>query len=183
MNNMAGPAGIWPEEHTQELIRLCEEKLSYRAIAREMNAKFGTAYTKNAVLGKALRIGINKEAASSAPGVPRAPRAPRRPSQPRTPRKQISTVRIVSANGNSNAMRAFRSVSFELAKLRCVEIVPRNISLLDLGPEDCRYPYGDKDILFCGHPKAPGSPYCMPHHALCNEPPRIPIQKFAGVAA
>jgi len=184
MNNMAGPiAGLWPEEHTQELIRLCGEKYSYRAIAGAMNEKFGTSYTKNAVLGKAARIGLAKEAAPSVPGN-RKPKADRKtPYKARAPRKRIETVRIVSANGNSNAMRAFKSVSFELAQLRCVEIVPRHLSLIDLEAGDCRYPYGDGPMTFCGHPAHAGSSYCQSHMILCQEPPRVPIHRFAGVAA
>lgn len=184
MNNMAGPvAGLWPEEHTQELIRLCAEKLSYRQISALLNEKFGTSYTKNATLGKAARIGIQKESAPSIPGNHK-PRADRNtPYKIREPRRKIETIRIVRANTNSNAMRIIRSVSFEQEKLRCVEIVPRHLSLIDLEPSDCRYPYGDDQITFCGHPKHVGSAYCLPHHALCSQPPRIPIQRFAGVAA
>jgi GcrA cell cycle regulator len=184
LNNPLGPvAGLWPEEHTQELTRLCGEKLSYRTIATMLNEKFGTSYTKNAVLGKAARIGIVKESAPSVPGN-RKPKADRKqPYKARTPRKWVEAVRIVPANGNSNAMRVIRSVVMEQAKLRCVEIVPRHLSLIDLEPNDCRYPYGDDHITFCGHQKMSGSAYCVPHHALCNEQPRIPIQRFAGVAA
>ena len=184
-NNMKGPiAGAWPEEHVRELARLCEEKYSYRAIAGVMNAKFGTNYTKNAVLGKAARVGISKESAPSVPGN-KKPKADRKaPYKARAPRKWVETTRIVSANGNSNAMRVIRSVVIEQERLRCVEIVPRNVSLIDLEPGDCRYPYGGHDdpITFCGHPKREGSSYCVPHHALTSEEPRIPIQRFGRAA-
>lgn len=58
----------------------------------------------------------------------------------------------------------------EPVKLRCVGVQPRLISLLDLEPGDCRYPYGgDKEgeeITFCGHPRRQGSSYCAPHFRL-----------------
>jgi GcrA cell cycle regulator len=58
----------------------------------------------------------------------------------------------------------------EPVKLRCVGVRPRLIALLELAPGDCRYPYGgDKEgeeIAFCGHPRHPGSSYCMPHFRL-----------------
>ena len=124
-----------------------------------------------------------KESAPSIPGNSK-PRADRKtPYKTRAPRKWIETVRIVPANGNSNAMRVIRTVSLEVTKLRCTEIVPRNVSLIDLESDDCRYPYGTDEITFCGHLKQPGSAYCAAHHALCNEPPRVPINKYAGVAA
>jgi GcrA cell cycle regulator len=55
-------------------------------------------------------------------------------------------------------------------KLRCIGITPLLKALVDLGPGDCRYPYGgDKEgeaITFCGHPRFPGSSYCTPHFLL-----------------
>ena len=55
----------------------------------------------------------------------------------------------------------------EMPKLRCVEIVPRHLALVDLEPGDCRYPYGGDEegeaITFCGHARHPGSSYCVSH--------------------
>ena len=62
----------------------------------------------------------------------------------------------------------------ELPALRCVEIVPRHLSLVDLEPGDCRYPYGGDEegeaITFCGHPRREGSSYCAPHFHLTRNP-------------
>ena len=62
----------------------------------------------------------------------------------------------------------------EVVKLRCVEIAPRHLSLIDLEPGDCRYPYGvDEDgeaITFCGHPRRQDSSYCTPHFHLTRGP-------------
>jgi GcrA cell cycle regulator len=62
----------------------------------------------------------------------------------------------------------------EAVKLRCVEIEPRQLSLLDLERGDCRYPYGGdetgKAITFCGHPRRPGSSYCVAHFHLTRGP-------------
>lgn len=54
-------------------------------------------------------------------------------------------------------------------------IEPRNISLLDLGKRDCRYPYGSgADVTFCGHPAAEGKSYCAHHQARCYTDLRAP---------
>lgn len=50
--------------------------------------------------------------------------------------------------------------------IRCVEIEPRHLTLLELEPDDCRYPYGEGSITFCGHSKRGGSSYCEAHAEL-----------------
>jgi GcrA cell cycle regulator len=60
------------------------------------------------------------------------------------------------------------------AKLRCVEIEPRHLSLVELEKGDCRYPYGGDEegeaITFCGQPRRPGSSYCTSHFHLSRDP-------------
>lgn len=41
-------------------------------------------------------------------------------------------------------------------------VQPQHITLLDLEPHHCRWPYGDGPFTFCGHGKAEGS-YCGFH--------------------
>jgi GcrA cell cycle regulator len=74
----------------------------------------------------------------------------------------------------------------ETVKLRCVDIDPRHLSLIDLEPDDCRYPYGgDEDgeaITFCGHPRRRGSSYCTAHFS--SEPrPGTLAERTAIIAA
>lgn len=72
--------------------------------------------------------------------------------------------------------------------LRCVEIVPRGLTLMDLEPNDCRFPYGgyvgeglpELPLTFCGHPKQAGSSYCTPHFHLCDEPSK-PLRSKARI--
>jgi hypothetical protein len=42
-------------------------------------------------------------------------------------------------------------------------------TLLDLEPGDCRYPFGDGPIVFCGSNAVAGSSYCLPHKILCTK--------------
>jgi GcrA cell cycle regulator len=62
----------------------------------------------------------------------------------------------------------------ETVKLRCVEIDPRHLSLMDLEPGDCRYPYGGDEegeaITFCGRPQRRGTSYCAAHFHLTRAP-------------
>jgi GcrA cell cycle regulator len=168
LNNPFGGLGCWAVEHDDEMRRLAACGTSYRAIALTLNAKFGTHYSKSAVIGRASRVGLTKKPASSA--------------ALSGPTKKKEFKRIITF-GNANATRVYSTVQREQYKVRCVEIEPRHVSLMDLEPGDCRYPYGDETITFCGHPKQAESSYCTAHYFLCNEAPRIPIRRFAGVAA
>jgi GcrA cell cycle regulator len=55
----------------------------------------------------------------------------------------------------------------EAIAIRCAEVVSRNVGLLELGPCDCRYPYGDgcegSPYLFCGNRQDDNSSYCPAH--------------------
>ena len=74
----------------------------------------------------------------------------------------------------------------EQPELRCVEIVPRQLSLVELEPGDCRYPYGgDREgeaITFCGHPRRERSSYCAPHFHLTLGP-GVVAERMTGTAS
>ena len=43
-----------------------------------------------------------------------------------------------------------------------------HLSLIDLEPGQCRFPFGDGPFTFCGHPIVAGS-YCGLHDYICHE--------------
>jgi GcrA cell cycle regulator len=55
----------------------------------------------------------------------------------------------------------------ESPKLRCADVAPRHLSLLELESGDCRYPYGGDEegeaITFCSHVRREDSSYCTAH--------------------
>jgi GcrA cell cycle regulator len=162
----------WTDEHNAVLKTLVESGIAYSAIAVQLNAACGTVYTRNACIGRAKRLDL------ISPTRERAPRKPRdRTGEKRSTANHghhHTVARITRANGNSNAMRVIYSIEAKQQALRCVDIEPRGLTLIDLEPGDCRYPYGDETITFCGHPKQDGSQYCTPHHHLCWVRPVAP---------
>ena len=94
--------------------------------------------------------------------------------------RDIGRRRVRQRSQDACASLAERRCSREVKpdKLRCVEIEPRHLSLIDLERGDCRYPYGGDEegeaITFCGHPRRPGSSYCTPHFHLSRNPDRPP---------
>ena len=150
----------WTLEQSEALKDFVLSGLSYAKSAAAINDQFGTAYSRNAAIGRANRIGL------AVPVKAKQPPRKRKP-QPYKPRDK-------SRQKYSSVAKRFYEVldNVEIEQLRCVEITPLNVSLVDLEPGDCRYPTSDAPFLFCGHPKQDGSSFCTPHHHLCWVPPR-----------
>jgi GcrA cell cycle regulator len=166
----------WAPEHCQALREYRARGMSYGQIAQALNAKFGTTYTRNAALGRGVRMGLP----SSGQPVRREKRFPeiRRPKRPRTTITEPLPRRAAESAEAAPAVKPVKPVT-----LRCVGITPRLIPLIELTAGDCRYPYGgDTDgepITFCGHPKLPGSSYCGPHFHLTRGDEMLP-ERAAG---
>jgi GcrA cell cycle regulator len=140
----------WSEEQSQFLRDLIGNGASFAVAAAEINARFNTNFTRNAAIGRAQRIGL----CSVRPRVTAKREKPAR----RRPLKTAAGPRIVP-------VRPVR----ETIEVRCAEVEPLRLSLADLQPHNCRYPYGDRAITFCGHAKSEGSSYCLPHKFLCTQ--------------
>ncbi len=155
---------VWAEEHSKALREYLERGLPYSAIASALNARFNTAYTRNAAIGRARRMGLS--------GEDQADRGGRSKPKPQPSAAQLKKFRVrFFAQSGPPAERFERAA---MPKLRCVEILPRHLSLLELEEGDCRYPFGgDREgepITFCGHPRREGSSYCVPHFHLTSGP-------------
>ena len=91
---------------------------------------------------------------------------------PKVSAPRLDRIRERHAASSRRLMPVFEPA--ETVKLRCVEIDPRHLSLIDLEPGDCRYPYGGDEegeaITFCGHPQRRGSSYCTAHFHLSRGP-------------
>jgi GcrA cell cycle regulator len=152
----------WAPEHSDALREFLALGLSFSEATRAINRKFETAYSRSAVLGRARRIGLEGH---------------KRPQLP--PDVTASPNRLGETRSTQPGTPQFHwplpaDERTEIPKLRCVEIEPRHLSVVDLEHGDCRYPYGGDEegeaITFCGHPRRPGSSYCAPHFHLSRDP-------------
>jgi len=152
----------WTPEHSAALQEYLAKGMSYSDIAYAINAKFKTAYSRCAAIGRAKRLGL---AIPDHPGV-----RPKRRPRGKAPRRR--KLRKRHASPRFMPMPVFKVA--KPVKLRCVEIAPRHLALVDLERGDCRYPYGgDEDgeaITFCGHPQRENSSYCTAHFHLTHGP-------------
>jgi GcrA cell cycle regulator len=153
----------WQEAHSLALCELVEKGLAFSEIARALNQRFGTAYTRNAAIGRARRLGLSNPQTAGGQGVFAAPKRP-------DARKIVEKrARILFKSPKLTTLERAT-----VLQLRCVAITPRHLSLIDLEANDCRYPYGGdiegEPITFCGHPRRDGSSYCASHFHLTSLP-------------
>jgi GcrA cell cycle regulator len=151
----------WAPEHSDALREHLAKNISFSEIVKAINSRFNTAYTRNAALGRARRM-----AALAGSDQPKAA-LPSRPPRLFEP----SATDLKSIERQSRKLSRKKA---KMPKLRCAEIEPRHLSLIELERNDCRYPYGgDREgeaVTFCGHPRRPGSSYCTPHFHLSRNP-------------
>ncbi len=162
----------WAPEHSQALWEHLARGMSYSGIADAINEKFKTAYSRNATIGRARRMGLG--------GLDRPADLPKLPPRSQTPNLKRARERYAAQFGRPPVFEA------EPITLRCVEIDPRHLSLIELEAGDCRYPYGgdeeDEIITFCGHPCREGSSYCAPHFYLTRGPGTV-SERAAGAVS
>ena len=158
----------WAPQHCDALKEFVAAGLSFAEAATALNERFGTAYTRNAVIGRAKRMKLAVRA---------------RPA--RGPNLRIPKPKPIASKVNESGREEAAPVTkrTEPVKLRCVGVQPRLLTFDELAEGDCRYPYGgDKDgepITFCGHPRFRGTSYCAPHFHLTRGP-RIEAERPAG---
>jgi GcrA cell cycle regulator len=139
--------GIWTDDRVERLKALWKNGATGSEIANELGV------SRNAVLGKVFRLGMS------------------------VPKIVVSIKR--SRTVQKSWDKRYRPNPPEFTPIKYEEPIiidadPRGIVLLDLGPNDCRYPDGEgSTVTFCGHPQIGGSSYCGAHHALSLNRPRV----------
>lgn len=170
----------WTDERIETLRQLWEQGLTAGQIAE----KLGEGLTRNAVIGKAHRLGLKgrpspvkagAEAAAAAP----APAAAPKPAAAAAP-APAPAPKPEAAAEPAPAPAAAAVPAIELPKARPVpaRAVPAagksggKTTLLDLSDKVCKWPIGhpdEADFHFCGKPSQPGFPYCGEHCAVAYQ--------------
>src|SRR4051794_15943123 len=114
----------WTNEHSEALRQYLREGMSYLESSKALNAKFKTAYSRSAIIGRAKRMGLftaeqRDDPPSSSPArCSRKELIPLREARERHVPEFVPRIPLFQA--------------YELPKLRCVEINPRHLALVDL---------------------------------------------------
>jgi GcrA cell cycle regulator len=142
-------AAKWLPAHDAALTKHLAANMSFADAAGEINREFGTAYSRNATIGRAGRIRLRSTVGKSQGS--KRHKGPRK-AQPRAPKIERKAPAVFACDPASG--------------LRVADVIPRNIPLFELQPGDCRWPYGHGPFVFCGCPTLADGSYCEAHQAL-----------------
>jgi GcrA cell cycle regulator len=145
------PWGFLP---TKLLCACLEDGMTFEQIRAAVNDRFGTNYTRCAVAGRVMRLGLKSKNPPAAPkGVPQA-RTPARvaASQARRKPAQIIPRRVIQMS----------------TPVRRDDVEALNVPLIELRDSHCRWPVaGEREhTLFCGRLRLEDSSYCPAHDAV-----------------
>lgn len=145
----------WTREATARLRECIAGKLSAGESSRKLSTEFGVAFTRNALISKAARLGLTFEG-SPKNGHSTKPRPPRPKPAPRPPQ---------------DPGRNMRADVPDMAE-------PRPLGDVSTG---CRWLHSDdpRERNFCGADRHKGSSYCAHHFARCfREPAPLKTKRF-----
>jgi GcrA cell cycle regulator len=173
----------WTTAHDDQLRALVAEGLSAGQIAAEMKG----GLSRNAVIGRMGRINLKSQNPYRRPPMSQEERLLRRRADQRKRRNQTpiydGPVRTRTERSRGAGMQELGLVQRlngegqahgdhphnpSLAEFNAAIPIEQRITLIELGPEHCRFPlWGDDERsgFYCGHPSAdmPGRPFCAAH--------------------
>jgi GcrA cell cycle regulator len=137
-----------PEQDAALKAHVERNELPYSRIKDEINAQFKTHYTRNATIGRAKRIGCCNPVR-------------------KTKRKNQYTTERVHAEPMKRVRVRPAPLPPDIRPLRCADVTPGNVRLIELGPDACKYPVDDvSPFFFCGEQQMEKEVYCPDHFRL-----------------
>ncbi|MDI1228856.1 MAG: GcrA family cell cycle regulator [bacterium] len=157
----------WTDERIALLKKMWKEGKSAAEIAK-MLAK---GVTRNAVIGKAHRMGL-----SGRPSPIKKPAAAPKKEKEAAPKKEAVKETRSSKSAPAPSAKLNPVMAKEVEELKKIEkeVLPLNggVPLIDLTERMCKWPIGDPkedDFTFCGRGIRPGTPYCPDHAAMAYQ--------------
>lgn len=158
---------LWTEDVIEVLKRLALEGRSASVIALALGAP-----SRNAVIGKANRIGVRLNGDGRASGLGWAAAGAYRLPSAAVPRPKRAPDEGSSARALSRDSREERKAAWAFAEAEVGEM--RRVRLKDIRQFACRWPLGDprsEDFAYCGLTPAEGRSYCAGHCRIAYRPP------------
>ena len=136
----------WSDDRVALLKKLqADSNLSFNLMGGELNRLPGPMLSRNAVIGKAKRLGLPERGKQFGAHLPRKGRS-----------RAISQTTVI------HLKKPLPEEPITVAE--SADASPKHIALIELTASTCRWPYGNKaPFTFCGCTPKEGSPYCAPH--------------------
>lgn len=145
---------IWTDPLLETLRRGWKLCLSGKNIASMIATEHGVAVSRNAVIGKMARLGL----------------------QGRIAKPKMESRKKIAAYQKRSWPRM--EIPRPCPAPRNDEVTATSVHILDLEPHHCRLVIGEpKDGMFCGREKVPGLSYCADHAQRVFLPPRLVIRR------
>jgi GcrA cell cycle regulator len=159
----------WTQDREDLLKKLHGEGLSASQIASRITST-GFTCTRNAVIGKANRMGLT------------GGDKPRRSTRsPRKRKPKVGGAINLVFGGRKSAKLFLEAEPFTPGPEIVIPLAERK-SIATLAENDCRWPIGDPqhaDFHFCGKDKVPGLVYCAHHARRAYQPPEVRKRRIA----
>ena len=167
----------WTDERVEMLKALWAEGLSASQIAKQLGG-----VSRNAVIGKVHRLGLegrgksNQKKAEEAAPAPEAvatepaKRTDEAPAQDAAP-EPAPAARAMDEPANDPGEPAAEDAAADEDDV--VVPIPRRLKLTELTERTCKWPIGDPmhdDFHFCGNEVDEGRPYCEYHSNIAFQP-------------
>lgn len=148
----------WTEPMDDGLRGLWADKASCATIAESLTATFGIYLTRNSIIGRARRLGLE----------PRKPAPARNGYIRETKSGKRVIVRPRRKKTYGGEVQVIPLLPFTDLADECIPLDQRK-TIFELDDRTCRWPCGDPgtpELFFCGNPEADnaaGIPYCRAH--------------------
>lgn len=162
----------WTDERIALLKKMWKDGKSAAEIAKSL----AKGVTRNAVIGKAHRMGL-----SGRPSPIKKPAEAPKKEATKAPKKEVKEVKEVKVVAKKPVVPVVTGVKHnplirEVAPPRpqAKEEFPADggVALIDLSERMCKWPFGDprEDVFtFCGRNIRPGTPYCPEHAGMAYQ--------------
>lgn len=157
----------WTEQRTETFIKYFNDGMSFGLIEKKMSG-----VTRNALIGKAHRLGLSRNKKAPTQAIAHRERRPRvvLRAAPPVPHPNFSPVPVAPT---------------PMPEPDVVDIaIPaeQRRTLMQLTDDTCRWPVGDPgtpEFFFCGARPLGESPYCAAHRRMAYQPSqRAPARPF-----
>lgn len=170
---------IWTDERIERLKALYADTHT-KWSASQIAEKLGGGLSRNAIIGKLYRMGMQRGAVDEKTTHNRNGLAGKRASLGIG--SAVQKINAAVQKINSPAAPKVKPEPFVCAPV--VDLSPLHLTLIELKDEMCRYPYGDDPatMTFCGHPTVSGRSWCPKHFAVVTVPTPARRQSTAFIA-